>query len=272
MNFLSPVAFTLALLLPLIVAMYLLRLQRTEQIVSSTFLWRRMVRDVEANAPWQKLRRNLLLLLQLLFLALLILALTRPFTWTDKPAGRTAVLVVDVSASMAAQDATSANPTTTRLNAAKTQMRQWIDGLPADAAVTLIAAAQRPQIVAAASQDRRQLYAALDALQPTLGGSDLPAALELASAVAARRPDAVIGLFSDFAGVETLTPTNGASAQFFPLGASDNNQAISALTLRPRPISHPNALCPGDQLQLASGPTSAHHCRRRGGQRPLAAL
>ena len=28
-------------------------------------------------------------------LALLILALTRPFTWTDRPAGRTAVLVLD---------------------------------------------------------------------------------------------------------------------------------------------------------------------------------
>ncbi|MEZ4714409.1 MAG: VWA domain-containing protein [Caldilineaceae bacterium] len=231
MNFLSPAAFALVLLLPIVVAMYLLRLQRTEQIVSSTYLWRRMVRDVEANAPWQKLRRNLLLLLQLLFLALLILALTRPFTWTDKPAGRTAVLVVDVSASMAAQDAVNTNTPVTRLSAAKTQMRQWIDGLPADAAVTLIAAAQRPQIVAAASQDRRQLYAALDALQPTLGGSDLPAALELASAVAARRTDAVIGLFSDFAGAETLTPTNGATVQFFPLGSSDNNQAISALTL-----------------------------------------
>ena len=238
MNFLSPAAFALVLLLPLIVAMYLLRLQRTEQSVSSTYLWRRMVRDVEANAPWQKLRRNLLLLLQLLFLALLILALTRPFTWTDKPAGRTAVLVLDVSASMASQDAgqdiglnSSRGGAVARLNAAKTQMRQWIDGLPGDAAVTLIAAGPRPQIVAAASQDRRQLYAALDALQPTLGGSDLAAALELASAVAARRPDVVIGLFSDFANADALTASSRANVQYFALGSSDNNQAISALTL-----------------------------------------
>ena len=76
MNFLTPAAFALAALIPVVIAMYLLKLRRTEQIVSSVYLWRRMVRDVEANAPWQRLRRNLLLILQLLVLAALILALT----------------------------------------------------------------------------------------------------------------------------------------------------------------------------------------------------
>ena len=51
---------------PIIVAFYMLRLRRRERTVSSTFLWQQLVRDVEANAPWQRLRRSLLLLLQLL--------------------------------------------------------------------------------------------------------------------------------------------------------------------------------------------------------------
>ena len=63
-----------------------------------------MVRDVEANAPWQRLRRNLLLVLQLLFLAALILSLARPFTWAEGPAGQALIVVVDTSASMAATD------------------------------------------------------------------------------------------------------------------------------------------------------------------------
>ena len=46
--------------------MYLLRLRRTETIVPSTLLWQRLAADVEANAPWQRLRRSLLFLLQLL--------------------------------------------------------------------------------------------------------------------------------------------------------------------------------------------------------------
>ena len=67
MSLLTPLALLGAAIVgPLIVAMYLLKLRREDRPVSSTFLWQRMVRDVEANAPWQKLRRSLLLLLQLL--------------------------------------------------------------------------------------------------------------------------------------------------------------------------------------------------------------
>ena len=104
MGFLAPAALALAVLLPIIVAMYLLKLRRTELVVSSVFLWRRLVRDLEANAPWQRLRRNLLLLLQLLFLAALILALARPFSWTAGPTSQSLILIVDTSASMAAVD------------------------------------------------------------------------------------------------------------------------------------------------------------------------
>ena len=78
MGLLAPFAFLLSLLIPVIVAMYLLKLRREERTVSSTFLWQRMVRDVEANAPWQKARRNLLRLLQLLALLALMFALARP--------------------------------------------------------------------------------------------------------------------------------------------------------------------------------------------------
>ena len=57
----------------------MLRLRRQEITVSSSMLWRQVMQDRQANAPWQKLRRNLLLYLQLLVLALLVLALARPF-------------------------------------------------------------------------------------------------------------------------------------------------------------------------------------------------
>ena len=75
-------------LIPVVIAMYLLKLRRTDQQVSSVYLWQRMVRDVEANAPWQRLRRNLLLLLQLLFLLSLIVALARPFHWAEGSGSR----------------------------------------------------------------------------------------------------------------------------------------------------------------------------------------
>src|ERR671939_2088581 len=126
MAFLAPLALISTLIIgPIIVAMYLLKLRREERKVSSTFLWQRMVRDVEANAPWQKLRRNLLLLLQLLLLLLLALALARPFFPTAGIAGRNLIVILDRSASMGATDAPGV-----RLDAAKQQAIALIDQLP----------------------------------------------------------------------------------------------------------------------------------------------
>ncbi len=175
--------------------MYLLRLRRTEQVVSSVYLWQRMVRDVEANAPWQRLRRNLLLILQLLTLAALILALARPFTWAEGTTGQAAILILDTSASMAARDA---DPS--RLEAAKGQALSWVDGLPDEVRVTVIAASESAQVLAASSRDRRQVRQAIQEARMGAGGgagSDMTAALELASAVAARQPDTAILLYTD---------------------------------------------------------------------------
>jgi len=66
-------------------------------------LWQRLMQDREANAPWQKLRRNLLLLLQLLILAALVIALARPLFRAERRSGSVALLL-DASASMNAAD------------------------------------------------------------------------------------------------------------------------------------------------------------------------
>ena len=69
MAFLTPLFLLLGLLAAPIILMYMLRLRRREVTISSAMLWQKLLRDREANAPWQKLRRNLLLLLQLLILS-----------------------------------------------------------------------------------------------------------------------------------------------------------------------------------------------------------
>jgi hypothetical protein len=237
MNFLFPAAFALAALIPVIVAMYLLKLRRAEQVVSSVYLWRRMVRDVEANAPWQRLRRNLLLILQLLFLATLILALARPFRWAEGSSGQMLILVLDTSASMAASDVSPS-----RMGAAKAQARRLVDGLPEGARVTLISASDGAQVLAASSQDRRQVHLALDALQVGTGGSDLTAALTLASAIAADQAETEIAVLSDGRVTlpEQLALRGGLGAEsgpvrYVPVGQSGDNQAISTLSLEPAP-------------------------------------
>ncbi len=234
MSFIAPLAMIAAAIVgPIIVAMYLLKLRREDRAVSSTFLWQRMVRDVEANAPWQKLRRNLLLLLQLLLLLLLVLALARPFVRSTGISGRNLILVIDHSASMSAVDVGAS-----RLDEAKSQAITLVDQLPDGGRATVIAAGGQMTVPAASTSDRRELRDAINGITiSTSGGSDISQALTLAAALAAREEESEVAIISD--GNVTLPNdlTVPATVRYFPVGRSDDNVAISQMTLQPGPAS-----------------------------------
>jgi hypothetical protein len=212
MNFLAPLAFALAALLPIIIALYFLKLRRMEQRISSTYLWRTLVRDTAANAPWQRLRPNMLMFLQLLFLAALIIALARPFTWSDTAAGSHLILVIDTSPSM---NATDVKPS--RLAEAVAIARRMIDSLPSSSRATLITAGAQSPIF--------NLQSSISAIS----SADLPSALTIASAIAAREPDSEIVILSD--GHVALQPvTLPSRARFVSIGNSNHNQAIGAFS------------------------------------------
>ena len=96
----APLALIGLISLPIIVAYYMLRLRRRDVPVGSTFLWQQLVRDVEANAPWQRLRFSWLLLLQLLIALVAVIAAARPFLTVSSDLAANVVLIVDTSASM----------------------------------------------------------------------------------------------------------------------------------------------------------------------------
>ena len=104
LNFITPVALALGITLPIVVIFYLLKVRRHDEEVSSTFLWNDLIRDLAAHEPLQRLRWNLLLLLQLIALAAITLAVARPFSEQAGQKPVQAILLVDGSASMQAQD------------------------------------------------------------------------------------------------------------------------------------------------------------------------
>src|SRR5512141_1256505 len=156
MPFTSPLALLGLLFVPAVLAMYLLKLRRDEARVPSTLLWARLVADVEANAPWQKLRRSLLLLVQLLLVIALALLAARPFL--ERPAGlaRDIVLVIDTSASMAATDVVP-----DRLTAAKQVAIDALRDLPAGGKVSVVAAGRTARVVVNATSDIGRVRAAV---------------------------------------------------------------------------------------------------------------
>src|ERR1043166_6368597 len=106
MTFLAPAAFAFAAAIPVVILFYLLKRKRVVRRVSSTLLWQRFLAETQAGAPFQRLRHNWLLVLQLLLLLLVILALARPYFAGKTSGGRMLVVILDASASMQSIDVT----------------------------------------------------------------------------------------------------------------------------------------------------------------------
>jgi Ca-activated chloride channel family protein len=223
MGFLAPVAlFFSALALPIVI-LYMLKLRRQPVVISSVFLWQQVLRDRQANAPWQRLRRNLLLLLQLLLLALLVFALARPYLTVQASVQGHVVLLLDASASMKATDVAPS-----RFDVARSAARDLVDRLRPEDSVTVIAVAQTPRLLAPATTDRAALHRALDAARPTNSIADWEDALALA---AAGMPGATVVVVSDGALPPDLPPLP-VPVQFIGVGAGSDNRGIVALALR----------------------------------------
>lgn len=229
MSFLAPAALIASLLALPIILLYMLKLRRREVEVSSTLLWQMLLRDREANAPWQKLKRNLLMLLQLLLLAALVIALARPFLWVETIASGTVVVLLDGSASMLATDAQPR-----RFEVAQAAIQQVIDGLTPDSQMTLILVGHQPEVLASATRDKTVLREALTRAQPFEGPVDWEAAFALAAGAVRLGPvaQATTVIVSDGGLPENLPPLPG-TVRYLPIGQTADNLAITALALRP---------------------------------------
>ena len=234
MSFLTPLAFLGALLAIPILLMYMLRLRRREVFVSSNFLWQQVLRDLEANTPWQRLRRNLLLLLQLLILALLVLALARPAQLLPSLSAGRSVVLLDASASMNATDMPGGR---SRFDASLDALRDLINALGPGDEMAIVRVADSTQTLIEYSGNAAELLVAANQAQPGRGGADWATALTLAAAGAqgAERFNIFIisdGGVQDRSGLSLRLPETLPQPVYIPMGQSADNLSITALAAR----------------------------------------
>ncbi len=185
MTFLTAGAIAVAavLTIPPLVALYFLKLRRQEVPISSTFFWKRAVQDLQVNAPFQRLRRNLLLLLQLLVLLLVAVALGQPLLSREERSGRSLIVLIDRSASMNVPEPDGR----TRLDRAKAEAvklvqevgRDFDDGYDRG---MVIAFSGRAQMMAPFTTNPDLLERAIESITPSDGHSRLREAVTLATA------------------------------------------------------------------------------------------
>ena len=224
------------LLIPLaggLILLYMLKLRRRNYVVPSVFLWEQALQDLQANAPLQKLRKNLLLILQLLVLLFIIAALSRPTMLWRRLGGQSVVLIMDVSASMQSTDVSPS-----RFAAALTKGHQVVEALGANDRMMIIAIGGATRALTPFTADKRTLNETLDHLQVTDTCADLRGALELASGMmhgkkSVDKPNIV--LISDGALPSVSLPAGfDLPLHFVKIGAHGENVGIVMMSVRQR--------------------------------------
>ncbi len=258
MNWLTvPAGLVLAaIIIPPLVLLYFLKLRRRTQPIASTLLWKRSVEDLRANTPFQKLRRNLLLLLQLLALVLLALAVMQPQIQAGRRSGGKNIFLIDNSGSMSAEDGGEGR---TRLEEGKRRARELIEeiygrGLFSQSAgqTMVIVFSDRAEVVAPFTDSRPQLLAAIDRIQPTHGGTRIGDALTLARAYTTNVDPEAAGQIGEPAALELFSDgriqdladqvLRGESLTYHPVGSPDaDNVAFTAISIE-RPYDRPTAV------------------------------
>jgi hypothetical protein len=239
MRLLSPAALWWLLLGAVIIFFYLLKLKRKRRVVSSTLLWQRTLEEMEANAPFKKLRRSLLLLLQLAALAALVFSLARPLLTTRALASGSTVIIIDSTASMSARDEDGRS----RLERARSIAREMIEGLEGDDRAAIIDSSSRVVVRSPMTSDRAALAAAIEDVRETETPGDLTDALRLATQIAKSERDAGIVIIGDGSGAP-LAPVPESPAvvaqaapaeqvRFVRVGQRADNVGVIALNSRP---------------------------------------
>ncbi len=236
MRFLSASALWWLLLGAIIIFFYLLKLKRKRRVVPSVFLWQRALEEVEANAPFKKLRRSLLLLLQLVALAALAFALARPLLTIRSLASGSTVIVIDSTASMGAHD----QGTRSRLERAKALARDMIAGLGGNDRAAVIESSSRVTVRTGLTADHAALNAAINDIQETDAAGNLTDAVRLAEQIARTERDAGIVIVSDGASpplASDLGSSNDAARhialRFVRVGERAENVGVVAMNSRP---------------------------------------
>ncbi|MEX0865999.1 MAG: BatA and WFA domain-containing protein [Pirellulales bacterium] len=192
----------LAAVPPAIVALYFLKLKREPLEVPSTYLWSKSIEDLHVNSLWQRLRRSLLLLLQLLLLALLAVALWDPSWRGSQFPQHRYVFLVDHSASMNAVD--TGQPDRTRLDVAKQRVAEMIDSMDSRDVGMIVSFSDTAQVVQEPTNNHNLLKRRLATIEPTNRPTRLDDALRVAGglvnpegATADAKPAELV-VFSDF--------------------------------------------------------------------------
>jgi hypothetical protein len=201
MTFAAPIAFALAATAIPIVVFYILKLRLRRVPVSTNLFWRQIFDEKPPRSIWQYLRHLLSLLVQLLFVALLVLAVADPALPWQLLQARRIVTIIDNSASMRAADIRPS-----RFEAAIEAALGTVEGMRFRDEMAIILAGPEPEVVVGMSGHAPTLKRALRALTVSDNPTVLEPAIELGKQLIGEHPHGQVLVFSDGCALQPQAP------------------------------------------------------------------
>jgi hypothetical protein len=247
LHLLDPMGLLLLAGLAPLVLLYVLKIRRQRQRVSSVWLWAAAQRDLLAKHPFRKLVPEVPLILEILALLALAFALARPSSGGGPIDGDHLALVVDASASMSTRVG-GPSGAETRMDRAKRAAHDVVAHLGPGADAMLIEAGREARVLSPPERDPHRLDAAVEGLSAHDVEGDLAESLALAAdrlrslgghgrlvlvtdgALASREPLAV----------------GGVAADVVTVGDDEDNAAIVRIDVR----SGVDSVTHGEQVQV----------------------
>ena len=206
--------------MPIIIMMYILKQKFEEREISSVYLWQQVLKDIEVNTPWQKLKKNLLLLLQLLAALLLVLALADPFVNLKGSDYASLIVVIDNTGSMNAsfdQDS--------RLERAKDLAADVVKNTATGTQITLISAGRNPKVELSNTSDKLEALRRIKLIAATNTSGDIDDAVSMVKAISKQAQTYKAVFFTD-SGVNL----EGLNGEIVSVAKSVDNVSLDMLT------------------------------------------
>lgn len=178
MRLFSPWALWFLSFMPLVVLMHILKQKFEELQFGSIYLWQQVLKDIEVNTPWQKLKKNLLLILQLLTVFLLVFALSDPYINTPGGMYSNLVIVIDNTGSMNAK-----HERESRLEKAKQLAEELINNAGTKTNITLLTAERSPKVEIGKTTDKGEAVRKIRGIKPGNSSGNINDSVSLVKAM-----------------------------------------------------------------------------------------
>lgn len=211
-------------LVPVIIFLYLLKQKAKEQEFSSNILWKEIYKNIEAKNPFEKLKYNILMYLQIILLLLLVAALMAPIIKKGGLVVNNVFVVIDNSASMEYLY----DDSHTRLEEAKRQAADYADSLDEKDVITIVSCGKEATVLYHGS-DKNAAKRCILAVPQTMEEGNLACGSALLDSLTANVDNTRIVCYTDtkFNQQEYIKGNENAAMEVHSLYSDGENCAVS---------------------------------------------